>query len=401
MTGIVTNVMEVAILLGKTPKYCIEHSSCHGGEYIATFGTKATDHTCGTCLAGTYNTFGDTSGACKPCEIGSFTMCEGRDRCDKCPDGMTTDEEGATMCKSAMLNIIDRLPPTQLFANVPLDGSRKKLCIAFEPDTSINANGETQTTYFVQFIKQGGSFSKEADIREVMVECPYGERCTYCETNDKDVPMYLDTTSFKVGVQTNAGRGVMSDPYPFLEVSKRLWGNTVLSRGIYRPTNVAVPDLPKGRDCTGNTIWRDIKPKFGYYRLGPIDADPEFFAECLNPMACLGGVSHLQLEGRYFHEEVGHANDDMSLADDEEGCNTYLGYADKCKGDDNSTITVVNGNRINVAHAYVAHVVLVIGRKGVSNCKLCPPPLLNYVVTALRYYFCLWYALHIYQNSIG
>ena len=104
-------------------------------------------------------------------------------------------------------------------------------------------------------------------------------------------------------------------------------------------------------------------------------------------MACLGGIN-LQLEGRYFHEEAGHANPDMSLANDEEGCNKYLGYADECKGSkDNSSQLIVNGKVMKCRPRLCRACRFGYWAQGVSNCKLCPPPLLNYIVTALGVLF--------------
>ena len=60
-------------------KYCNDFTVCRSGEYISTFGSTTSDHTCSTCLAGKYNVYGDASGACQLCEIGKFTMCEGRE----------------------------------------------------------------------------------------------------------------------------------------------------------------------------------------------------------------------------------------------------------------------------------------------------------------------------------
>ena len=82
--------------------------------------------------------------------------------------------------------------------------------LIFRPAT-VYANNEVTTTYFVQYIKKGGSFSKPEDINEVMVECEYGTHCTYCSTSDTSTPVYFDTSSYKVGVETSAGRGVPSD----------------------------------------------------------------------------------------------------------------------------------------------------------------------------------------------
>ena len=346
---------------------CIDHTPCPAGRFLETPGTDSYDHFCTKCSAGQYSSGNDTMPTeCKNCEAGKFVMCTGASKCEVCPVGQTTESEGSKSCTSVLATFVDRDPPAKFDMEVEHNNSHK-FCLSWQPAAQ-EVIGETETTFVIVYITKGGSFTRETN--ESFVTCPVKKQCAFCAS--MPAPLYLESYSFKVGVQTASGRGLLSDPYPAWTVASECGQVQYLDMSLPEPNTWSCIPCPKGGDCKGLVIWKDIKPKFGYYRLGTVDADPDWFAECLNPMACLGGINYA-LEGRYFHEETGHAHNDMSLADDPEGCNSYMGYDKTCGA--SCTPRLCRACRKGY------------WPQGVSKCVPCPPPWLNLVVVVLGVIF--------------
>ena len=75
----------------------------------------------------------------------------------------------------------------------------------------------------------------------------------------------------------------------------------------------------------GDVTWKNVKGKFGYWRL-PGQA-PQSFFRCIFAGACLG-APNVKLKGQF------HMNGtDLAVADTEETCNTEWGHSNTCNGE--------------------------------------------------------------------
>jgi len=142
---------------------------------------------------------------------------------------------------------------------------------------------------------------------------------------------------------------------------------------------------PLGASCKGNIGWSEVKPKNGWWRLKAAEdgqTPPEClfskenegdsqpgcaFAECLNPIACLGASN----PDRYLNA----IGEDLGSEDQIEGCNVKLGYVNgqNCSG---------NTERCRFCGTCA------IGYKrhgGVTKCKKCPPTSTNRALLAVGF----------------
>ena len=84
---------------------------------------------------------------------------------------------------------------------------------------------------------------------------------------------------------------------------------------------------PHGAFCNGDRTWRDVKAKFGYWRINPDIGLPSNFARCLFPPACQGGPN-LMLKGKFRDLD----GEDPAVSNHVEGCALNLGYSTNCTG---------------------------------------------------------------------
>ena len=111
------------------------------------------------------------------------------------------------------------------------------------------------------------------------------------------------------------------------------------------PSNWTCEPCPPGGDCSYAVAWKDLKPKFGWWKIPTKERDDQrqAFAECLFAPACLGGVNKL-LVARHPEAAAEHRN---------RTCNTELGFR----------------NTSRLCHTCATG----YKRKGTNRCDECPP----------------------------
>ena len=126
---------------------------------------------------------------------------------------------------------------------------------------------------------------------------------------------------------------------------------------------------PTGASCSGSVQWRQVKAKFGYWRLNPNFHELSNFTECIFPPACLG-APNLNFRGKFVNE-TGY---DPSLIDSDEKCAVNIGYKDTCSGDGaprcRLCFTCAVGYRRN-------------NQNSMSRCNICPAKTANILLIFL------------------
>ena len=99
------------------------------------------------------------------------------------------------------------------------------------------------------------------------------------------------------------------------------------------PSDWTCEPCPMGGDCSKPVTWKNIGPKFGWWKIPQDQRDPttsQMFAECLYPPACLGAPNH-NYEGRYVNED----GVDLALAVSSSivtsACSLKLGFANNSR----------------------------------------------------------------------
>jgi hypothetical protein len=150
------------------------------------------------------------------------------------------------------------------------------------------------------------------------------------------------------------------------------------------------PDLwnctkcPEGSSCLGNVLWRDVKAKFGWWRVDSKNNEkigiPDEFAKCFFGAACLG-VPNLAMAGKYFNGSAGNkmteANDLAILGTKNERCNWEWGHAQKCK---DGLKVQPNGDPVLVDCRLCYTCREGFKKMGRARCKLCPETETNRVL---------------------
>ena len=341
-------------------------SKCKPGFIQPLIGQK----TCNPCPLGTES--GNSTLECTPCPMGYYAPCTNTSKCLKCPEGQTTWDIGSYACATERIV----LPaPTNVVA---VAKTNSMICVSWNhPLKEKMPTGFNNITKYVVAQSLTSQFTLEDAMKTSIASCTSSSNCSYCFKPNK--MMYKEVLYVRVaGMVEFTGIGAASATSEGWTTAKDCGNDRYLDDSETLLTNWECRDCPRGADCTGESLWKDVRAKFGYYRLDEIDkrGTKEIFWPCINPKACLGGTNNL-LRGKYFDED----GKDMALLDGPEICNYELGFETNC-GDKTSNDTSLHKTCRLCRACRPGY-----WEAGVGECVACPPEWLNTIVVGFAFLF--------------
>ena len=314
-------------------------------------------------------TCADKNTPIEPCATGRYTNNTGSVSCIPCSPGTFANDTGSTQCKDC---------PTGYLQPEPEQAKCEKV-----PAGEIVAKGGSASVVVPQGSKINASEPSGfvACLAGTKGSIPPNETCTKCLAGESSAAGATTCQPCDKGKFSSAPGSICQDcpagtfqeqntlPSSECQTCPAGWeqplegspsctslnwktieicnkeNDMYLNNTSSSPSNWTCEPCPPGGDCSYAVAWKDLKPKFGWWKIPRKERDNQrqAFAECLFAPACLGGVNKL-LVARHPEAAAEHRN---------RTCNTELGFR----------------NTSRLCHTCATG----YKRKGTNRCDECPP----------------------------
>ena len=215
---------------------------------------------CLPCVPGRFQLYSGSS-RCKLCEVGYFSNMTEVHNCYRCRDGESAPKKGQTQCLKCAPGKFQDLPGQSVChqcarGRFRADSTKPATkCDRCKLGQSTNATGSS--VCFPCDLGKFGRFSGDNDMA-VCSRCPVGtfqddkgtDECKTCPPGE--VPNFAQTTCLHPTYKTPKD---CSQTTQYLDDSPA------------NPFDWVCRACPLGAYCQGLTTWRDVRPKFGWFRI--------------------------------------------------------------------------------------------------------------------------------------